>query len=383
MRCALGVLFLGGLATVAWAGFVDISAFAGDTQDSFEGIAGPLAFPNFGVDGIRGPTPAGFTTATGLGIYSTGGTTYINDWFHGQANISSTGVQISSAGDVIDGTAYFFTYNTVGRVTVTLPHLASRWGAHMGGNGVQGTTFDMYDGPALVDSFTTVGLTDFTLFTGWQSAQQFDRIEWNGNHAGFDLFSYDDVSIPPPTYTITGPPGVATGETQLALDTMSPSSPTVDVQLHFSVDGGTTWTLCTAAASSAIPAVGSIPTGAASFTWDTQADGVGVSLLAPGVLVRATVNDGVSPGQGECFTAPFDVDNTALCQGICGDCDLNGAGPAILDALTAAQIGVALISPTLEQTGCCDVNLSGAIDVVDALQLAQSAAGLSVTLSCL
>jgi hypothetical protein len=120
----------------------------------------------------------------------------------------------------------------------------------------------------------------------------------------------------------------------------------------------------------------------ATFLWDSRTDGVGQVAIAPGVIVRASVDDGAAILPGTCDTAPFDVDNMALCQGICGDCNLNTTGPEITDALVAAQIGVGLVTPSTPQTGCCDADSSGNIDVIDALRIAQGAAGLTVTLVC-
>jgi hypothetical protein len=79
----------------------------------------------------------------------------------------------------------------------------------------------------------------------------------------------------------------------------------------------------------------------------------------------------------------FDVDNTQLCAGICGDCNLDAAGPGIIDALTAAQVAAGLIIPGAVQLACCDVNSTTAVEILDALLLAQYAAGLPVTLTCL
>ena len=45
-------------------------------------------------------------------------------------------------------------------------------------------------------------------------------------------------------------------------------------------------------------------------------------------------------------------------------------------------IAVVLIIPTMVQQACCDVNQSGTVDVVDALGIAQSAAGLAALLTC-
>lgn len=183
-------------STSSNASLIGIGAFSGDTFESFEGIGASLPSPNFGVTGIRGTMPSGFTTSTGLSFI--GGTNYINDWSLGQANISSTGLSIFQASDVIDGNAYFFNY--AGRVIIELGTTSTRFGAFMGGNGVQNTTFDMYLDNLLVDSFTTSGLTDFNNFTGWQSLASFNRIEWNGGHSGFDMFAFDsqEASVPEP-----------------------------------------------------------------------------------------------------------------------------------------------------------------------------------------
>jgi hypothetical protein len=70
------------------------------------------------------------------------------------------------------------------------------------------------------------------------------------------------------------------------------------------------------------------------------------------------------------------------CSGTCGDCDLNGVFPTILDALQAAQMAAAILTPSPLQQLCCDVDSSAAITVLDALVMAQAAAALPVTLTC-
>jgi hypothetical protein len=119
------------------------------------------------------------------------------------------------------------------------------------------------------------------------------------------------------------------------------------------------------------------------FVWDSRADGVGLASIATGVLVEASVIDGVALFPGTCQSAPFDVDNTQLCSGICGDCNLSMVGPDIIDALTAAQISAGLVMAGPVQTACCDVNTSMAVDILDSLLIAQAAAGLPAVLMCL
>jgi hypothetical protein len=66
----------------------------------------------------------------------------------------------------------------------------------------------------------------------------------------------------------------------------------------------------------------------------------------------------------------------------CGDCNLNAVGPDILDALEVAMISAGTIAPSASRGSCCDVDGSLTLSVLDALRIAQVAAGLPVTLAC-
>jgi len=194
-------------------------------------------------------------------------------------------------------------------------------------------------------------------------------------------FDVDNVQVP--TCSLPAPVGTVGDTVTVEIDAASANSPTVDLLLEFSLDAGASWQTCTMAPSTPLPnpAIG-VATGLSTMHWDSRADAVGLVSIQVGVLLQATVDDGVVAPSGTCSSSPFDVDNTALCTGPCGDCNLGGSGPDILDALTGAQISAGLLVPTTAQDGCCDVDSSGTVTVIDALRMAQAAAGLSVTLLC-
>ena len=66
---------------------------------------------------------------------------------------------------------------------------------------------------------------------------------------------------------------------------------------------------------------------------------------------------------------------------LCGDCDGNGMAGQITDALAAAQLAASGIPPTGIQLATCDVDSTAAVSILDALVLAQFAAGLPVVIS--
>jgi hypothetical protein len=233
-----------------------------------------------------------------------------------------------------------------------------------------------------------------------------DCVGGNGQGLTYDSFTgvltatgqYGDLSIwdrpipiSPPTCTLTGPAGSIRGDVLLDLVSDSPAgSATVDVTFDYSEDGGLTWFPCTPAPTSALgsnPALG-VPVGPASFTWDTETDGVGVLAPVFGVMCRATIDDGMYPGTVDCQSASFEVDNSGPVT-LCGDCDGNGV-LGITDALVAAQISAGVLPPPAfgtAQFNDCNVqglvfpDPSAAITILDALELAQSVAGL-LTVSC-
>lgn len=269
-----------------------------------------------------------------------------------------------------------------------------RFGGYFGTNsGSSDIAIRFYDAGRVLLAQDMVTVVPFCtwVWNGWEvlgaTGVRYIQVEnsaYGGAFVDMDDMQVDDFTQPP-TCMLTGPTSVVTGDAVIAIDPASPSmAPSIDIDWSFSTDGGATFTPCTASAASPLanPSVG-VPLAPAAFAWDTAADSVGVLALEPGVIVMATVNDGISLASGNCQTLPFDVDNSALCQGICGDCNLNGLGPDILDALEAAQIAAGLTTPTMAQIGCCDVNSSTFIEVLDALLIAQSAAGLPVSIQCL
>jgi hypothetical protein len=186
-----------------------------------------------------------------------------------------------------------------------------------------------------------------------------------------------------PTCLLSAPVGGATvsDDVQIVFGGDEPSSSLVTSTLEFSTDSGATWSLSTAAAGSTTsnPDVArATPFSGVIFLWDSRAD-VQTPVTPLPVVLRLTVASAVA---SSACTVAITVDNTAICTGICGDCNLDGQGPTIIDALTAAQIAVSLITPSLMQTGCCDIDSDADIDIIDGLRIAQKSAGLVVSLAC-
>jgi hypothetical protein len=204
----------------------------------------------------------------------------------------------------------------------------------------------------------------------------------NGASREDDIWARADTSC-----IVATPVSPVSGDIAIDVDVDSPFSLATDLTFEHSTDGGVTFLLSQPAVTSPLPnpAPGT-PIGMSTFLWDSAADLVGSVTPQAGVLARVSIFDvgAPAPGMADCQTLPFEVDNTpaALCQAICGDCSENGIGPEIIDALQAAQIAAGLLTPTAGQIGCCDVNASLLTDILDALIIAQGAAGLSVTLSC-
>ncbi|MCP3979506.1 MAG: hypothetical protein GY716_09280 [bacterium] len=95
---------------------------------------------------------------------------------------------------------------------------------------------------------------------------------------------------------------------------------------------------------------------------------------APSVIYELDGDRGSTP------TSPAGVVPTT-CP-LCGDCDENGTGPDILDALVAAQIAAGIRLPNATQQLCCDSDSTGTVNILDSLGMAQLSAGLPVTLVC-
>jgi hypothetical protein len=205
----------------------------------------------------------------------------------------------------------------------------------------------------------------------------------NGHHTtipggdGSDGRTYVDA-FAPNCYncTITGPTSPTSGNVPLTIDVLGGTT-AYDATFDFSTDAGATYTLCTPAGTSTLPnpALGLVPGTPEVFIWDTATDGL--SPPSSGVIVRASVDDGTSTAN--CETTSFDID----CA--CGDCNSNGTPLEILDALVAAQISAGLSPPapaTAQQELCCDATGDSSITILDALRMAQGAAGLPVSLDC-
>lgn len=68
-------------------------------------------------------------------------------------------------------------------------------------------------------------------------------------------------------------------------------------------------------------------------------------------------------------------------QNLCGDCNLDGTRD-VLDALVAAQVSAAIRTISGPERDACDVDSDLSVDILDALAIAQCAAGLPCSLSC-
>ena len=237
------------------------------------------------------------------------------------------------------------------------------------------------------DSFLWDSLADGVGISALGAGTLFRAIVLEGTVSGSCEIPIDVDNLP--TCVATGPSVLARGDVTVDCTTVSPPGrPAFDLDFEFSVDAGVTYSPCSPAPTSALsnPAIG-VPTGAATFVWDSRLDMVGLTSVITGVLVRVSADDGAVTVPSTCVTAPFDVDNTALCGGVCGDCNQNGVGPDIVDALVAAQISAGIFAPPLMQAACCDVNapmLGGTpvVDIIDSLVIAQASAGLPVTPMC-
>ena len=101
---------------------------------------------------------------------------------------------------------------------------------------------------------------------------------------------------------------------------------------------------------------------------------------------RATIHAG-GLASGELLSASFSVRLTATCGDVrcsvllCGDCDGNSI-LNVLDALLGAQHAVAIVTLTGVAFESCNVDDDFDVDVLDSLFIAQTAAGVSVPLSC-
>ena len=266
------------------------------------------------------------------------------------------------------------------------------FGGYFGNNlGTSTVTVDFLDsGGVLIDSH----VADVPADCGWHwngwatTGPTFSIVRIRNSLAGGGNILMDDMVIeegPDLGCELLAPASPVTDQASLGLRITSRFIPDADANFEFTLDGGSTWRPATSAPPSPLlnPAE-MVPVGLQQdFIWDTRDDGVGFGLIATGVQVRATVVDTVSGLTSTCTTMPFDVDNTVpFCVGECGDCDQDRSAPDIVDAVTAALIAVGTLSPNMGQVGCCDVNGSGVVEVLDALRIAQFSMGLPAQLLC-
>lgn len=189
----------------------------------------------------------------------------------------------------------------------------------------------------------------------------------------------------PPTCAVTSPMpgGVQLPMAVINYNALDGNGDPLTITHEF--DSGAGFQTATRTGGGSSTSVGVQP-GARTFQWDAAAD---VGVMATGIDFRVTVDD-LRGGVSQC-TVTLDIAPTGgACPVLgaqCGDCNGDGARN-ILDALLAAQIAATLLGPSPDQFDRCNVNgavfpdPAASVTILDALILAQFAAGLPVTLAC-
>jgi hypothetical protein len=185
--------------------------------------------------------------------------------------------------------------------------------------------------------------------------------------------------------SITAPSG-STEEGNVLVDylAVSPTSTPADITPEWSSDAGVSWNPATGGpGGDGTLGLATDPVGVPhAFDWDSRAD-IPMAAGAVGIDFQITIDDGSAVDT--CATT-FTVDNSCPLT-LCGDCNQDGQ-VTILDALGAAQssAGIITLGPVqfsnCNVTGLLEPDPSATVDILDALTIAQVAAGLGVSLTC-